>query len=104
MSGFRFAAVASLALLGMSACATPSAPTMAGPSPAQAMGCDADAARPAAMGRVASADAVERARIDAGARIARVLRPGQMVTMEYMEGRLNIDVDAGNAIINLRCG
>ena len=36
--------------------------------------------------------------------MARVLKPGQMVTMEYAEGRLNIDVDAGNVVINLRCG
>ena len=47
---------------------------------------------------------ISRTRKDAGARMARVLKPGQMVTMEYAEGRLNIDVDARNVIINLRCG
>lgn len=47
---------------------------------------------------------VERARVAAGARTARVLKPGQMVTMEYLPGRLNIDVDERNVITNLRCG
>lgn len=66
--------------------------------------CNADAAKPGAIGKPATAAVIEQARIDAGARMSRVLKPGQMVTMEYAEGRLNIDVDARNVIINLRCG
>ena len=82
-------------------CPSPEAAT---PMPPPTESCNADAAKPGAMGKVASADVVERARKDAGARMARVLKPGQMVTMEYAEGRLNIDVDAHNVVINLRCG
>jgi len=47
---------------------------------------------------------VEQARIDAGAREARVLHPGQVVTMEYKEGRLNVDVNDREAVVGLRCG
>ena len=56
------------------------------------------------MRPVASTVVVEQARLASGAQVARVLKPGQMVTMEYREGRLNIDVDANNVITNLRCG
>ena len=69
-----------------------------------AASCNADAAKPAAIGKPATTAVLEQARIDAGARMSRVLKPGQMVTMEYAEGRLNVDVDASNVIINLRCG
>ena len=92
-----------LGALALPAC-TATTPPMTDPMPPQTASCNADAAKPAAIGKLATADAVERARIDAGARTARVLKPGQMVTMEYAEGRLNIDVDARNVIINLRCG
>ena len=56
------------------------------------------------MGKVATPTVVEQARRDAGAEVARVLKPGQMVTMEYRAGRLNIDVDEKNVIKNVRCG
>lgn len=94
---------AALFTLVVSAC-TMAAPPISEPMPPQTASCNADAAKPAAMGKVASAEVVEQARKDAGARMARVLKPGQMVTMEYAEGRLNIDVDARNVVINLRCG
>lgn len=92
-----------LGVMTLPAC-TASLPPMSDPMPSQTANCNADAAKPAAIGKVATAAVVEQARIDADARTARVLKPGQMVTMEYAEGRLNIDVDAGNVIINLRCG
>jgi len=56
------------------------------------------------MGRVAMPMLVTRAQHRAGATIARVLRPGQVVTMEYREGRLNVNVDAGNRIKSFTCG
>ena len=94
-----------LAAFGLAGCATPADPPMSDPNPpATADSCNPDAARANAIGKVATAEVIEQARKDAGARKARVLKPGQMVTMEYAEGRLNIDVDAGNVITNLRCG
>ena len=92
-----------LAAILLTAC-TAMSPPMSEPTPTQPLGCDADAAKPDAIGKVATADVVDRARRDAGAQMARVLKPGQMVTMEYREGRLNIDVDEANVITNLRCG
>lgn len=92
-----------LAAILLSAC-TATSPPMSDPNPAQPLGCNADAAKPDAIGKVATEAVVDRARRDAGAQMARVLKPGQMVTMEYREGRLNIDVDEANVITNLRCG
>ncbi len=80
------------------------APPMSDPLPAQQMSCDAELAKPAALGQRATAEVVEQARKDAGAQIARVLKPDQMVTMEFIEGRLNIDVNDNNVITNVRCG
>lgn len=92
-----------IGVMTLPAC-TASPPTMSDPMPPRSAACNAEAAKPAAIGKVATAAVLEQARIDAGARMSRVLKPGQMVTMEYAEGRLNIDVDASNVIINLRCG
>ena len=86
-----------------------SQPTAAGgdaspaPSPDMAQSCNADAVR-GAVGKVATPDVVEQARRDAGAAIARVLKPGQVVTMEYRGDRLDVDVDDGNVVTNVRCG
>lgn len=90
------------------ATAAPAAATeTAAPGPAAAPptqpDCNAQAAREA-VGQEATADVVERARSAAGAQSARVLKPGQMVTMEFNASRLNLDVDAGNVVTNVRCG
>ncbi|MBV7407571.1 I78 family peptidase inhibitor [Maritimibacter sp. DP1N21-5] len=34
----------------------------------------------------------------------RVIRPGDAVTRDYREGRLNIDLDAGSRITRIWCG
>lgn len=65
--------------------------------------CNSDAAR-GAIGKTATTAVVEEARRAAGARIARTLKPDQMVTMEYHPSRLNIDVDERNVVTNVRCG
>ena len=65
--------------------------------------CDADAAS-AAIGQVATAEVNERARMDAGARTARTIAPDQVVTMEYLDTRLNLKVDAGNVVTAVTCG
>lgn len=65
--------------------------------------CNADNAR-SMIGRVATPEVIDAARKAAGAQSVRTLKPGQMVTMEFSEGRLNIDVDADNVVTNVRCG
>lgn len=84
------------------AASTPPATGTPGAPPSQP-GCNAEAARNV-VGQLASTEMVEQARSAAGAESARTLKPGQMVTMEYNASRLNIDVDAGNIITNVRCG
>jgi hypothetical protein len=92
----------------LAACTTTAAPPMSDPqpptpTPPSTASCN-DANAQSMKGEVATPANVEKARVLAGARTVRVLKPGQMVTMEYIEGRLNIDVDAKNVIIGVRCG
>jgi hypothetical protein len=54
-------------------------------------------------GKLADETLVHRAHGESGAKIVRVLRPGQMVTMEYSEFRLNIYVDANNRVERVSC-
>lgn len=44
--------------------------------------------------------------LDAGAQSGpvRIIRPGQAVTMDYIEARLNVEVDARNRITRIACG
>ncbi|MEZ0471851.1 I78 family peptidase inhibitor [Luteimonas salinilitoris] len=82
-------------------------PAAAEPAPgapeAADQACNADAVQ-SLVGQQADDSLVEQARTDAGAEIARVLKPGQAVTMEYRADRLNIDVDESGTITALRCG
>ena len=86
-------------LLSMAACATipPQDPPMA------AAQCNAQGAR-WAVGREPSADVVERARIESGSATVRVIRPGDAVTMDFRGDRLNLNVNARNAIDAVKCG
>lgn len=45
-----------------------------------------------------------RARDASGASSVRVIRPGQMVSMDYVAERLNIEVDAAGKVTAARCG
>lgn len=87
----------------LSACTTTAAPPMSDPQPPAQASCNHEPAQ-SLVGQPATSANVERARELAGARIARVLKPGQMVTMEFIEGRLNINVDEKNVITHARCG
>lgn len=84
-------------LLLLAACATPAATT---PTAAE---CNADAAR-AYLGRAADADVVEGARQAAGAQTVRTLKPGQIVTLEYLAHRLNLHLDGSGKVERIICG
>lgn len=43
-------------------------------------------------------------RTEFGDRVVRSLKPGQMVTMEYLEGRINLQVDDAGVITAVTCG
>ncbi|MES2362159.1 MAG: I78 family peptidase inhibitor [Pseudomonadota bacterium] len=88
----------------LSACAQQTPATAGAPPSASAGGeCRAPGAQ-FAVGRNAEAALVEQARQRSGAYMARVIRPGQPVTLDYNLQRLNLDVDAGNRITRAHCG
>jgi hypothetical protein len=57
-----------------------------------------------AVGHAATADTVERARVESHSNDVRVIEPGQAVTMDYSPERLNINVNERGAITGLKCG
>ncbi|WP_459618241.1 I78 family peptidase inhibitor [Bordetella sp. 2513F-2] len=101
---------------GLTACAADpqgparSADTQAPQSPSQASadtgaGTDCDAQSIQNMvGQSYSERTAEDARQRSGSASLRVLRPGEVMTMEYDPRRLNVILDAGGAIEALRCG
>ena len=100
--GFSLASVLSISLAACAA--TPATDDDAASLPSgSTVGCNADAAQ-SAVGKQATAEVVEQARKDAGAQVARTLKPGQVVTMEFREGRLNLQVDDNNIMTEVRCG
>lgn len=90
-------------LLALAACATPPPPQSAVPASSGQAACDAGAAQ-WAIGKPATADTIERVRVDSHSRVVRVLHPGQMVTMEFSAERVDIRVDGNNAILAVTCG
>ncbi len=87
----------------LAACATvPSAHT-GGPLPPSTMQCDAAPAS-WAIGHEPTAEVVERVRVDSHSQTTRVLHPGDVITMEFSSGRVNLKVNERNAIIAITCG
>ena len=56
------------------------------------------------VGRQATAELGAEAMRLTGAAMMRWLRPGDIVTMEYREDRLNVELDARGRVKALRCG
>ena len=79
-----------------------SAPTTPTP-PVATDSCDAAKAA-FAVGQPASDDLLERARAEAGARVARLLRPNQVITLEYSGWRLNLNLDVKDVVRSGTCG
>lgn len=71
--------------------------------PAMAPPCNAQPAQ-FAVGQNATATVMESARTRSGAQMARILRPGQIITKEFNAQRLNLEVDANGRILAVRCG
>ncbi len=111
----RHAATALAALASSVACIQqpppmPSPPPLA-PAPAIAPAtasapvgtCNADAAQ-FAVGKLLDAALTEQARTRSGAQRVRVVRPGQMMTMDFDEQRLTLQLDAFDRVATARCG
>lgn len=73
------------------------------PPPQPVQRCDAAPAQ-WAVGKTNTIQHVEEARRRSGALMARVLRPGQAVTMEFNQERLNLTVDATGRVTKVSCG
>ena len=89
-----------LAVVALAAAAC--APVVTQP-PLPVQQCVAEPAR-WAIGMAATPDVVERIRVDTHSKIARVLHPDQVITMEYSFERVNVKVNERNAIIGITCG
>ena len=91
----------------MAGCAAPSSAPAPAPTPvASALPvyqCNADGAK-FAVGQPLTPQLEAAARSRAGAGTVRVLRPGDVATMEFNGGRLNLDVDARSRVTGVRCG
>ncbi len=104
-----FARLAALALTALvTGCAGYSAPpappgSTDGAALPPASRCNAQAAQ-FAVGQSSTGSVMESARARSGAQMARILRPGQMVTKEFDAQRLNLEVDGSGRIVAARCG
>ena len=65
--------------------------------------CDAGALQ-SQIGQKATPSVMEDMRTRSGSATARMLRPGQVVTMEYNNTRLNLIVDDKDVMTAIRCG
>jgi hypothetical protein len=74
-----------------------------GQPPAAAAKCNAPQAQ-FAVGQAATPQLAEEARRRSGSSAVRVIKPGDMVTLEFSEQRLNLEVDAANRVLKARCG
>lgn len=90
---------------GLAACTSPTGnkTEAASAEAAAAINCDATQAR-FAIGQLATPELQEDARNKAGASTVRLLRPDQVVTMEYNGERLNLRVNAQDIVQQVNCG
>ena len=98
-------ALAITAPLLIAACGN-TTPASSGAAPAPGPASTRCNAAPAqfATGRTIDAALESDARARAGARTSRVLKPGQVVTMEFNAERLNLTVDDAGRVTRVSCG
>ncbi|MCH8686561.1 I78 family peptidase inhibitor [Pedomonas mirosovicensis] len=110
----RFGLMSAPMLLGavlLSACAAQTADTSgagaaapeATTAPALSSSCDAEKVQDI-VGQAYSDALAENARKASGATTLRIIRPGQAVTMDFRQDRLNLELDAEEKIVRARCG
>lgn len=97
MVRFAFPAVAFLfATAGCTTMAAPPSQVVVGPCTTESISW--------AIGMGATQDIVERARIESNSSEVRVIEPGQAVTLDHRQDRLNMHVNELGAINSLTCG
>ncbi|WQG57340.1 I78 family peptidase inhibitor [Pseudomonas sp. RTB3] len=95
-----------LAALALAGCSTPGASEPGKDAAVADSGhtrCESKAAE-FAVGQKASPQLLDQARTRAGAQNARVLKPSDMVTLEYRSDRLNLNADDRSIITRVNCG
>lgn len=96
-------AMASIAVV-LTGCQSTSTATPSNSSATQSTGrCNSDAVANL-IGQTVTPEILERAREQSGATSARILRPDDIVTMEYNSQRLNIYTDKRMKIERIGCG
>jgi len=109
MPCMRVSSLSLLAVLALAGCSTGGADkspaTDPAPAPVAATGgrCDSDLAK-FAVGQTASSALLQQAQQRSGAQTARILRPGDIMTLEYRSERLNLNVDAQGVVARVNCG
>jgi len=96
---------ASVLLFALAACApdTGTYPDVPGNNPPDPGICNADKASPV-VGQRISPQLEQEARARSGARLLRVMRPGQVVTQEYSSERLNLQLNDYDVVVRAYCG
>ncbi|MDT3715150.1 I78 family peptidase inhibitor [Pseudomonas soli] len=56
------------------------------------------------VGKPASAELLEQARKASGSQMARILKPHDVITLEYRSERLNLNVDDKGVVTRVNCG
>ena len=95
-----------LAALALAGCSTPGASEPAKDAAVADAGhsrCESKAAE-FTIGQKASPQLLEQARTRAGAQNARILKPNDMITLEYRSDRLNLNTDDNLVITRVNCG
>ena len=93
-------------LLATSTACTPMTPPKANtttPFPPRVMRCQPEPGQ-SFIGQKVTEDVVARVLAATGATGVRVIKPGMMVTMDFRDDRLNLDVDEHGVIVSVRCG
>ena len=83
--------------------AAPADAPVAEEAAAEADGCSAEPVQNL-VGDLYTPELGEQARVTAGARVERALRPGQIVTMEFRADRLSFTLDEKGRISQVNCG
>jgi hypothetical protein len=99
-------AAACLTAFALAACAQnlpATSPGPAAPPPTISGDCKAEGAQ-SAVGQTLSGPLQEDIRVRSNARLVRVIRPGQAVTMDFNAERVNIELDAAGRVERVRCG
>ena len=81
----------------------PTAPTNDDRNDSVSGSCDATKAQ-FAIGERASEELLNRARVAAGARTARFIRPNEPITLEFSTARLNLNLNDKDVVQSVTCG